>query len=168
LSRGIDIDPPTLARLATEEHVFPDGQSLDELKMLVHETDGTAALDRAFVGCERSECDVGERSLAGAVLADQTDDCPRRDIEIDPIDRDEIAETFDDSAQRECRCRGHYFSGTGANAASSSRVDGGLIFPSMMAWRMRAMRAMLAWPICTLVYAKSVNPTPSSRSPSTM
>ncbi len=70
-ARRGDVEPPAFARLASEQHVFPNAQALDELKMLVDETDDAVAFDRSLVGSDRAESDVRERRFSGAVLADR-------------------------------------------------------------------------------------------------
>lgn len=132
--------------------------------MLVYEADRAAAFGGSRIRLQRAERNVRKRRLAGAVLTDEPDDRPRGNVEIDAVDGNDLAEPFDDPAKRERRRQGMR---TGVNFASSSRVDGGLILPATIAARRRATRAMLAWPMSDFVYAKSVRPTPSSRSPMT-
>jgi hypothetical protein len=56
--------------------------------------DGVAAGDanRAGVGYEQRREDQQQRGLAGSVRADEGRDLPRRSVEVDGVDRDDVAE----------------------------------------------------------------------------
>ena len=126
------VDAPPALGLASEQHVLPHAQPLDELEVLVHEPDHRARFDRAFVGHHRAERDRRERGFAGAVFADQRVDLAGVEVEVDAVDRLHRAEALANPAQREHRLA-HSF--TGFQVASCSRVVGGTILPAMIALR---------------------------------
>ena len=99
-ARSARVDPPPSPRLASKQYILPYGQPLDELEVLMDETDRTVTFDGAFVGTQRSERDVCKRRLAGSVFADQCVNGARLEIEIDTRYRDNVTKPFDDAAQR--------------------------------------------------------------------
>ena len=109
-ARRVAIDAPAAPRLAPEQHVLPDVEPVDELEMLVHQTDDGFGVDGALVRDDRAERDRGERRLAGAVFADQRVDLAGVQVEVDAVDGRNGAEALADAAQREDRFA-HSFTG---------------------------------------------------------
>ena len=111
---------PSDAAVLAEHHVLGDGERLDQAEVLVHHAD--ARLDRvarrvelhrqavqcqrALVGSVEAGQAVGERRLAGAVLAEEGVDLPGCHVEVDGLVGDDAAgEPLRDVARGECRGR---------------------------------------------------------------
>ena len=117
LERGAVGHEPPVA-LVAERDVLGDRERLDEPEVLVHHPDsalqGVAGraqrhrlamqLERALVRPVQTRDDVGQRALAGAVLAQQRVHLAGVDLEVDVGVRDHAGEALRDAPQRH---RGH-------------------------------------------------------------
>ncbi|GAC1586617.1 MAG: hypothetical protein NVS3B28_10490 [Candidatus Velthaea sp.] len=94
--------------------------------MLVYETHAAARTHAALAGRYGAVRDRRKRRLAGPVFADERMNFTRVHVEIDAVDRGQVAEAFADAAQQQ-RGGAYGLSTTRLNCASSSRVAGGVI-----------------------------------------
>ena len=105
-------------RPRAEHDVLQHGQAFGEREVLVHHADAGIErglrragrerrqravrprhADRSFVGHVVAEQDVHQRGLAGAVLAEQREDFPAPQVEIDRVVGDERAEALADAGK---------------------------------------------------------------------
>ncbi|MGY4420113.1 hypothetical protein ACVWY2_002538 [Bradyrhizobium sp. JR6.1] len=109
-------DPPALGRLR-------DAQPRDLVGR--HAGDVVAVeFDAAGAGARPAEDRHHQRRLAGAIGADQGDDLPSIDLDVDALERLDLAVRRTHAAHREqgcgCRCRAHVPLSITAIASSSS------------------------------------------------
>ena len=116
---GVQQERPADVTVITEHDVLGDAERLHESKMLVHH--GDARIERVAWGVELDRLtpqadlaavrpveprqDVGQRRLAGAVLAQQCVHLARGRLEVDVFVRDDGGESFRDPPHRDGRRR---------------------------------------------------------------
>ncbi len=119
LARRAHVDPPSCARLVTDDDVLPDGQVVGQHEVLEDHADagrdGVAGrLEVLFEPVHEHPALVGpmgaveglhQGRLAGAVLADDGVDGRRHDPEVHAIVGDDAGEPLDDVAQLDGRRR---------------------------------------------------------------
>ncbi len=102
---------PERRQLVPEVDVLRDGQAVDDVELLVHrrhavlqrrhgvgDGDGLAVeQDPALGGLVSTGEHLDERGLAGPVLAEETVDLAREDLEIDAVERTSPGEDLDDA-----------------------------------------------------------------------
>jgi hypothetical protein len=77
-------------------------------------------LELALVGDRLAGEHLHRRRLAGAVGAEQADARPHREIEVEPVDRSDLAEALDDAPQPDGQF-GHVLVGTTRATGANGR-----------------------------------------------